>query len=163
MNTAHLTSGTPRASCTLDKPRRRVFTGCVSDESGWALALALGLWVGPSSAGTPTLSSGSCSKARSESALAVEAVVTLAQFTLGASPPGTGQRLHDRYRTRAPERASGARPAIMHVARHFRAGATGVRFRSALDRMNSELSPLTGGVGQGLSAPGWVRWRIPIR
>lgn len=68
-------------------------------------------------------------------ALAAEAVVALAQFTLGASLPGTGQRLHEVYRTRAPERAPDARPSMKHLARHFGADAADVRFRSALARM----------------------------
>jgi len=67
--------------------------------------------------------------------VAVEAVVALAQFTLGAALPGTGQRLHDAYRERDLTRDVEALPALDHVARHFRADDADARFRSALRRL----------------------------
>ena len=67
--------------------------------------------------------------------VAVEAVVALAQFTLGASMPGTGQRLHDTYRARQPDLASDARPALSNVTRHFAAGDADARFGAALRRL----------------------------
>jgi AcrR family transcriptional regulator len=66
---------------------------------------------------------------------AVEAVVTLAQFTLGAALPGTGQRLHDAYRTLQPQTTEEARPGLSHVARHFANRDAGDRFRTALHRL----------------------------
>lgn len=66
---------------------------------------------------------------------AVEAVVALAQYTLGAALPGTGQRLHDAYRARQPETIEDALPALSHVARHFANDDAGERFRAALRRL----------------------------
>jgi TetR/AcrR family tetracycline transcriptional repressor len=66
---------------------------------------------------------------------AVEAVVALAQFTLGASLPGTGQQLHDVYREREGEIVGEARPGLSHLARHFADGDAGSRFRAALRRL----------------------------
>ena len=67
--------------------------------------------------------------------VAVEAMVTLAQFTLGAALPGTGQRLHDTYRVRMSETTQAAQPALSHVARHFANDDAGERFRAALRRL----------------------------
>lgn len=67
--------------------------------------------------------------------VAVEAVVALAYYTLGASLPGTGQPLHDRYRERRDEVLSESLPALVHVAPQFAADAADVRFRSALQRL----------------------------
>jgi AcrR family transcriptional regulator len=66
---------------------------------------------------------------------AVEAVVALAQFTLGAALPGTGQRLHDTYREREADLAREGLPALGHVTRHFAGGDAEARFRSALRRL----------------------------
>ena len=66
---------------------------------------------------------------------AVEAVVTLAQFTLGAALPGTGQRLHDAYRAYQSEITEDAQPALAHVARHFVNDDAGELFRAALRRL----------------------------
>lgn len=66
---------------------------------------------------------------------AVEAVVALAQFTLGASLPGTGQRLHDAYRARQSAMTQQAQPALSHVARHFADSDAGGRFRAALRKL----------------------------
>lgn len=67
--------------------------------------------------------------------VAVEAVVALAQFTLGASLPGTGQRLHDIYRARLPGIDQEASPALPLMARHFGNDDAGGRFRTALRRL----------------------------
>jgi AcrR family transcriptional regulator len=67
--------------------------------------------------------------------VAAEAVVALAQFTLGASLPGTGQRLHETYRARQADIAGEARPALSHMTRHFAADDADTRFRSALRRL----------------------------
>lgn len=67
-------------------------------------------------------------------AQAVEAVVALAQFTLGASLPGTAQRLHDTYRERGPDEDQQL-PALAHVAAHFADDDAGGRFRKALTRL----------------------------
>lgn len=66
---------------------------------------------------------------------AVDAVVTLAQFTLGASLPGTGQKLHDTYRSRRPELVSETSSALTHVARYFATDDARARFVTALRRM----------------------------
>ncbi|CDO30910.1 MULTISPECIES: TetR/AcrR family transcriptional regulator [Mycolicibacterium] len=68
-------------------------------------------------------------------ALAAEAVVTLAQFTLGASLPGTSQRLHDLYRGRGQRSDEQAFPALAHVAVHFTDDDAANRFRTALRRL----------------------------
>jgi AcrR family transcriptional regulator len=65
--------------------------------------------------------------------LAAEAVVALAQFTLGAAVPGTGQRLHEAYR--AMELGSEAPAALGHVQRHFVSSTASARFESALRRL----------------------------
>jgi AcrR family transcriptional regulator len=67
--------------------------------------------------------------------IAVEAVVALAQFTLGASLPGTGQRLHEMYRARQPDIVAEGLPALSHVAQHFTNDDAGGRFRTALTRL----------------------------
>jgi AcrR family transcriptional regulator len=74
-------------------------------------------------------------KAGFPSDTAVEAVVALAQFTLGASLPGTGQQLHDIYRARESNIVEEARPALSHVTRHFTSDDAGGRFRTALRRL----------------------------
>lgn len=66
---------------------------------------------------------------------AVEAVVALAQFTLGAALPGTGQRLHDAYRARLPDMTQEVPTALSHVARHFANDDAVDRFRAALHRL----------------------------
>jgi AcrR family transcriptional regulator len=66
---------------------------------------------------------------------AVEAVVALAQFTLGAALPGTGQQLHEAYRARESDITAEALPALAHVAHHFSDGDAGSRFRTALRRL----------------------------
>ncbi|OBH11043.1 TetR/AcrR family transcriptional regulator C-terminal domain-containing protein [Mycobacterium sp. E1747] len=66
---------------------------------------------------------------------AVEAVVTLAQFTLGAALPGTSQRLHDIYQTRPLDTAQGELPALTHVQAHFAKDNARGRFRTALARL----------------------------
>ena len=67
--------------------------------------------------------------------VAVEAIVALAQFTLGASLPGTGQRLHDTYRARLPSIDHEKVPALPLIARHFGNDDAGGRFRTALRRL----------------------------
>jgi AcrR family transcriptional regulator len=66
---------------------------------------------------------------------AVEAVVALAQFTLGAALPGTSQRLHDIYQTRPLDTAQGALPALTHVQAHFAKDNAHGRFRTVLARL----------------------------
>lgn len=68
-----------------------------------------------------------------EPGLATEAVVALAQFTLGAAVPGTGQRLHEAYR--AMELGAEAPAALDHVRRHFVSSTASARFESALRRL----------------------------
>ncbi len=63
--------------------------------------------------------------------LAAEAVVALAQFTLGAAVPGTGQRLHDAYRERDEELA----PSLDHVRRHMTSFDAATHFTAALRRL----------------------------
>jgi len=65
--------------------------------------------------------------------LAAEAVVALAQFTLGAAVPGTGQRLNEAYR--AMELGQEAPAALGHVQRHFVSSPASARFESALRRL----------------------------
>lgn len=71
-----------------------------------------------------------------EPTVAAEAVVTLAQFTLGAAVPGTGQRLHEAYRnveaeTDGPEAAA----ALTLVRAHFLGSTAAERFTVALRRL----------------------------
>jgi AcrR family transcriptional regulator len=66
---------------------------------------------------------------------AVEAVVALAQFTLGAALPGTSQRLHDIYRSRPLDTAQDELPALAHVQAHFAKDNARERFRTALRRV----------------------------
>lgn len=68
-----------------------------------------------------------------EPELAVEAVVALAQFTLGAAVPGTGERLHEAYR--ALEVSPEAPATLGHVRRHFVTSPAPARFESALRRL----------------------------
>jgi AcrR family transcriptional regulator len=72
-------------------------------------------------------------EAELEPELAAEAVVALAQFTLGAAVPGTGQRLHDAYRALELDGDAGA--ALGHVRRYFVASSASERFESALRRL----------------------------
>lgn len=67
--------------------------------------------------------------------VAVEAVVALAQFTLGAALPGTSQRLHDIYQTRTLDTVDGDLPALSHVREHFAKVNARGRFRTALGRL----------------------------
>lgn len=71
-----------------------------------------------------------------EPELAAEAVVALAQFTLGAAVPGTGERLHEAYRRLAPG-ADGpeAAGALTSVRAHFVDSSAAERFRVALRRL----------------------------
>lgn len=66
---------------------------------------------------------------------AVEAVVALAQFTLGAALPGTSQRLHDIYQTRPLDSADDELPALSHVQAHFAKDNARGRFRTVLSRL----------------------------
>ena len=66
---------------------------------------------------------------------AVEAVVALAQYTLGAALPGTSQRLHDIYQTRPLDTEQGELPALTHVQAHFATDTARARFRTALSRL----------------------------
>lgn len=65
--------------------------------------------------------------------VAAEAVVALAQFTLGAAVPGTGQRLHEAYRARGRDQEE--RPGLAPVRRHFVTGSASAHFESALRRL----------------------------
>ncbi|MBI3214206.1 MAG: TetR/AcrR family transcriptional regulator [Mycobacterium sp.] len=67
--------------------------------------------------------------------LAAEAVVALAQFTLGASLPGTGQPLHDVYRTRQAHLSRDGSPELTYIAAYFADDDAGGRFRTALRRL----------------------------
>lgn len=67
--------------------------------------------------------------------LAAEATIAMAQYTLGASLPGTGQRLHDTYRDRRAEIRDRDRPALAHVTRHLTTDDAHVHFTSALRRL----------------------------
>lgn len=73
--------------------------------------------------------------------VAIEAVIALAYYTLGASLPGTGQPLHDRYRERQGEVLDGPLPALAQVAEHLAGDAADVRFRSALKRLIRGYEP----------------------
>lgn len=72
--------------------------------------------------------------------VAVEGVVALAYYTLGASMPGTGQRLHDTYRNRGPQ-LTAELPALTHVAQQFTADSAEQRFRSSLRRLIGAYQP----------------------
>lgn len=65
----------------------------------------------------------------------VEAVVALAQFTLGAALPGTGQRLHDAYRERSLAEVGREGSPIAHVRRHFVEHTAAEHFAAALRRV----------------------------
>lgn len=67
--------------------------------------------------------------------VAVEAVVSLAYYTLGASVPGTGQPLHDQWRNLDAEEALGGFPTLAHVGGLFAHDLATPRFRSALERL----------------------------
>ncbi len=67
---------------------------------------------------------------------AVEAMVTLGQFTIGASMPGTGERLNEAYRKGTE---SGSRHDL--VRRHFVAGSAARHFDTALRRLVRAYSP----------------------
>lgn len=66
---------------------------------------------------------------------AVEAVVALAQYTLGAALPGTSQRLHDIYQTRPLDTEQGELPALSYVQAHFAKDNARGRYRTALARL----------------------------
>jgi TetR/AcrR family transcriptional regulator, tetracycline repressor protein len=66
---------------------------------------------------------------------AVEAVVTFAQFTLGAALPGTSQRLYDIYQTRSLETDQEPLPALSHVQQHFAKDNASSQFQTALKRL----------------------------
>lgn len=66
---------------------------------------------------------------------AVEAVVALAQFTLGASLPGTGQRLYDTYRTRQRDIDREGLRALSLMAHRLATDDAAGRFRAALRRL----------------------------
>ncbi|PQM45357.1 TetR/AcrR family transcriptional regulator [Mycobacterium talmoniae] len=70
---------------------------------------------------------------------AADTVVTLAYYTLGASLPGTGQRLHDTYRVR--EINTTMLPALAHIAGHFNADSAEHRFRTSLYRLLGTYGP----------------------
>jgi AcrR family transcriptional regulator len=63
---------------------------------------------------------------------AVEAMIALGQFTIGAAMPGTGQRLHEAYRA-LPE-IDGGTP-LGRVREHFVRDSAAAHFRSALGRL----------------------------
>jgi AcrR family transcriptional regulator len=64
---------------------------------------------------------------------AVEAMIALGQFTIGASMPGTGQRLHEAYR--ALDHIGADHPTLTHVREHFVRDSAATHFRSALRRL----------------------------
>jgi AcrR family transcriptional regulator len=64
---------------------------------------------------------------------AVEAMVALGQFTIGAAMPGTGQRLHEAYR--ALDQIGADHPALAHVREHFVRDSAAAQFSSALRRL----------------------------
>jgi AcrR family transcriptional regulator len=66
---------------------------------------------------------------------AVEAVVTFAQFTLGAALPGTAQRLHDNYQTRSLDTGQESLPTLFHVKQHFANDNANGQYRTALHRL----------------------------
>ncbi|MCK9249513.1 MAG: TetR/AcrR family transcriptional regulator C-terminal domain-containing protein [Solirubrobacteraceae bacterium] len=68
--------------------------------------------------------------------VAVEAVVALAYYTLGAALPGTGQPLHDQWKAITGDGLPpDALPTLARVAPHLAEDTAGPRFRSALRRM----------------------------
>jgi hypothetical protein len=69
---------------------------------------------------------------------AVEAMVALGQFTIGASMPGTGQRLHEAYR--ALDGIDGGTP-LGSVREHFVRDTAAEHFRSALRRLLGGYRP----------------------
>jgi AcrR family transcriptional regulator len=73
--------------------------------------------------------------------IAVEAVVALGQFTIGASMPGTGQRLHETYR--ALEHVDGG-STLGHVREHFVRDSAAEHFRAALRRLLGAYRPAIG-------------------
>lgn len=70
-----------------------------------------------------------------ESYIAVEAVVSLAYYTLGASVPGTGQPLHDQWRHLEAEESLSEFPTLAQVGRLFANDQASLRFRRALERL----------------------------
>lgn len=68
-----------------------------------------------------------------EADIAVEAIVALAQFTVGAATPGTGQALHEAYRGLDPALTGG--PGVAQVRRHLVQSSAADRFAAALRRL----------------------------
>jgi len=75
---------------------------------------------------------------------AVEAVVALAYYTLGASLPGTGRALQERYRVGWDAGVDEELPAWSRVAERFAGEAPDARFRAALVRMVDAYRPARG-------------------
>jgi AcrR family transcriptional regulator len=69
---------------------------------------------------------------------AVEAMIALGQFTIGASMPGTGQRLHEAYR--ALDQIDGGTP-LGRVREHFIRDSAAAHFGSALRRLLGGYQP----------------------
>ena len=69
------------------------------------------------------------------SEVAVEAVASLAYYTLGASVPGAGQPLQDRWQRFDGTRELSSYPALEEAALHFVASKATSRFRNALRHM----------------------------
>lgn len=79
--------------------------------------------------------------------VALEAVVALAYYTLGASLPGTGQPLHERYIERHGAFEAESLPALEGVVARFMADTADERFRSALERLIRGYAPEAGSPG----------------
>jgi AcrR family transcriptional regulator len=71
---------------------------------------------------------------------AVEAMIALGQFTIGASLPGTGQRLHEAYRALA---GIDGGTALGRVRQHFVRDSAVAHFGSALRRLLGAYRPAT--------------------
>jgi AcrR family transcriptional regulator len=69
---------------------------------------------------------------------AVEAMVAIGQFTIGAALPGTGQRLHEAYR--ALDQID-SRSTLGQVRAHFVRAQAQAHFRTALRRMLGAYRP----------------------
>lgn len=67
--------------------------------------------------------------------LAVEAFVALAYYTLGASTGGTGQVLHDEWKSRGDQISPGEFPTLARLGRHLAEGRGDERFRRGLDAL----------------------------
>lgn len=70
---------------------------------------------------------------------AVEALVALGQFTIGASMPGTGQRLHEAYR--ALDQIGTEHPTLAHVREHFVRDSASAHFSASLRRLLGAYRP----------------------